>query len=361
MDCPHLEPVENGAFFERLKTRMTSQRYPFLGSLEVTFRCNLRCVHCYLGSYRSGIPSMQELTTAEIRNILDQVTDAGCLELLLTGGEPFVRPDLLDIYTYARQKGLMVILFTNATLITPEIARYLADWTPQSVEVTLYGYSQETYERISGIPGSHARCLRGIELLLQQGIPLKLKTMLMTLNQHELAQMKHFAESLGVAFRYDPLLNAGFDDGRGPLPFRLPPAEVVQADLGDPDRRKDLQDFSRRYAGFQPDSQFLYVCGAGLHSFHIDPYGRMGICMMARARSHDLRRNSFKEGWEQFIPQERALPSSGESRCAGCALRANCSQCPGWAQLEHGNSEQVVDYLCQVSHLRSEAFGFNYL
>jgi len=357
MDCPHLEPVENGEFLKKVEAKMASQRIPFSGSLEVTFRCNLRCVHCYVGDFRSGVQSKAELSTAEMRKILDQIADAGCLDLLLTGGEPLMRPDFLDIYTYAKQKGLMLTLFTNGSLLTPKIVDYLGNWPPQSVEITLYGYSQQTYERVTGISGSHARCMRGIELLLHQGIPLKLKTMLLTLNQHELDDMKHFSESLGVKFRYDPLINAGFDGGKDQLNFRLSPKELVETDLRDDARVVDLIDLARRYEGYVPDTRYLYSCGAGLNSFHIDPFGRMSVCMLARARSYDLRNGNFLEGWEHFFPLERKLPASSDSRCAGCSLRATCPQCPGWAQVESGDAEQAVDFLCQITHLRQDALN----
>ena len=108
--------------------------------------------------------------------------DEGCRWLLLTGGEPFLRPDFLDIYTNANKKGLLLTLFTNGTLLTPRSADLLAERRPFAIEITLYGATQQTYERITGIPGSYARCRRGIDLLLERNLPLKLKTMVMTLN-----------------------------------------------------------------------------------------------------------------------------------------------------------------------------------
>jgi MoaA/NifB/PqqE/SkfB family radical SAM enzyme len=112
----------------------------------------------------------RELTCQEFCNILDQIVDEGCLWLLLTGGEPFIRSDFIDIYTHAKKKGFLITLFSNGTTITPRIADYLADWRPFSLEISLYGSTQETYERITGITGSHSRCMHGIELLLEHNI-----------------------------------------------------------------------------------------------------------------------------------------------------------------------------------------------
>ncbi len=356
MDCPSPVMVEDGGFFQRMKEKLGKERLPLEGSLEVTLRCNLRCVHCYLGDFRSGIPDMQELSLAEIRSIIDQVTDAGCLDFLITGGEPFVRPDMLDIYGYAKEKGLLVTIFTNGTLLTPYIADYLADMPPFQAEITLYGASKETYERISGIPGSFERCVRGIDLLLERDISLKLKTMLLTLNHHELEAMQRFSASRGIEFRYDPLINGAHDGGRGPLSYRVDPEKVIEIEMQDPVRSQEMEKFSRRYSKVQVDDKYIYTCGAGRYSFHIDPYGRMSPCITSRARTYDLRKGSFKDGWEQFLPKERSLPTTRITHCTTCLLRGMCEQCVGRAFTETGDSEEPIDYLCQLTHLRAQAF-----
>jgi MoaA/NifB/PqqE/SkfB family radical SAM enzyme len=100
-----------------------------------------------------------ELSYEEHCRILDEIADAGCLWLLYSGGEIFARGDFLEIYTYAKKKGLLITLFTNGTMITPKIADYLLEWRPFSIEVTLYGHTKGTYERLTGIPGSYEKCM----------------------------------------------------------------------------------------------------------------------------------------------------------------------------------------------------------
>lgn len=358
MECPHIPELSYGEFSKRLHDKVAGKRIPIVGSFEVTFRCNLRCVHCYAAHGHRGIPGQTELTYTEICGILDQIVDEGCLWLLLTGGEPLLRSDFLDIYTHAKRKGLLVNLFTNGTLVTPRIADYLAEWRPFVVEISLYGRTQETYERITGVPGSHARCMRGIDLLLERGLPLKLKTMLMTLNKHELWDIKAYAEGLGVDFRFDTMLNAGLEGSRAPLASRLPPEEVVQFDLADAKRLEEWQAFCDKFLGRRDDRRYLYTCGAGLRSFHIDPYGRLSVCIVSRVPDYDVCRGSFREGWREFLAQVRYQRPAEDYRCNQCELLSLCGQCPGWAQLEHGDQGKPVEYLCQVAHLRTEAFGF---
>lgn len=357
MDCPHIPVIGMSDFKSRLRQQLTGARIPLSGSLELSYRCNLRCQHCYVAHGHTGIPGKRELALVEIQRILDEVVEAGCVWLLLTGGEPLLRPDFKEIYSYAKRKGMLVTLFTNGTLITPRLADFLAEWRPINIEITLYGNTQATYERVTGMPGAHAQVRRGIELLLERGLPLKLKTMLMTLNVQELEAMRAYAASLGLPFRYDAQLNAGLDGSGKPRQLRLDPRQVVEIDRNDPRRLQDLARFNERILNNHPDGQQLYVCAAGLYSFHIDPYGELSLCMMARQTGYNLRNFSFHQGWSQFLTQERNLKPHGRYECGECQLMPICGQCPGWSQIEHGNRQTRVDYLCQVAHLRAAAFG----
>jgi radical SAM protein with 4Fe4S-binding SPASM domain len=357
MDCGLIPQLGYSDFSRRLHWQAAIRRIPIMGSLELTFRCNLRCQHCYVAHGRGGIPGRRELSTAEINHIIDEVVDEGCLWFLITGGEPLWRRDFADIYSYARSRGLLVTLFTNGTLLTPRSADLLAEQRPFLVEITLYGATQETYDRVTGVPGSYARCRRGIELLLERDIPLQLKTIVMAHNQHELADMRSFAQSLGVGFRYDPLLNAGLDGSDRPLALRLAPEQIVQLDMEDSLRRAGLV---RRYAELwkgQLPADRLYTCNAGVSSFHIDPYGQLCLCMLDRAQGYDLRSGSFRDGWRSFLAQANAEKCSPQAACGQCALRPACAQCPGWGRLEHGDPQERVAFLCQITHLRAQALA----
>lgn len=356
MDCLPEPELRYDDFSARVHKQAREKHIPVSGSLEVTFRCNLRCEHCYLAFGRQGLPGRQELTLAEIRNVIDQIVDEGCLWFLLTGGEPLVRPDLADIYLYAKRKGLLVTLFTNATLLTPSIADLLAEWRPLVVEVSLYGHSQATYERVTGVPGSHARCLRGIELLLKNHIPVKLKTPLLNTNCHELGAMQSFARSLGVEFRFDPIINPGLDGSHRPLKARLSPEAIVAFEQADADRvQRWQQEYTSRY-GQQTSSRLLYTCAAGESGFHIDPYGELCLCMLARQPSYSLRQGPFRRGWQEFIPAQLGRECSDTFACSQCHLRTLCSQCPALARLETGDEEQIVPFLCAVAQRRAHAF-----
>ena len=344
--------------------RLCGQRVPFSGTIEITQRCNNQCIHCYNNLPLNDQAARQrELTYKQHCKILDEITDAGCLWVLFTGGEIFLRNDVLDIYTHAKQNGLLISLFTNGTLITPAVADYLVKWRPFSIEITLYGRTRQTYEQISGIPGSFERCMRGIRLLMERDLPLKLKTMAITLNKHEIWEMKQFVEAeLGLEFKFDPIINPRCDRSQSPLEVRLTPAEVVELDLKDPDRITEWSRFCDQFNGRHhstDQAEMLWRCGGGQNSFAIDPYGMLRMCTLSFCDTYNLREGDFYAGWGQFLYQLRQKKTTRQTKCIFCSIRDMCGMCPANADLECMDAEAPVDFLCQVAHLRAYCFGIS--
>jgi radical SAM protein with 4Fe4S-binding SPASM domain len=359
-----MEVVSYGEFSLEMHRRVQDRRLPTEATIEVTRRCPLECAHCYNNLPMGDTEARStELTLEEHCRILDELAEAGTLWLLYTGGEIFARRDFLEIYTYAKKKGFLITLFTNGTLITPKLADYLAEWRPFSIEITLYGHSKETYERLTGIPGSHERCLRGIELLRARGLPLKLKSVAIKINKHEMGRMKGFAEELGLEFKFDAMMSPRIDCSQSPLEVRLSPEEVVELDLQDPMRIEEWRKFAARFNGsvhrHDPErGDEVYHCGGGVHSLAIDPQGRMSICVLSHFDTYDLRRGNFVEGWEDFLFKARSKKSKMQTKCVRCEIKALCGMCPANGELENGDAEKPVEFLCQVAHLRAEVIGF---
>ncbi|MGV8042268.1 MAG: radical SAM protein [Thermoanaerobaculaceae bacterium] len=348
-------------FSQGVHTRVAGKRVPLAASMELTRRCSLRCIHCYNNLTDSESAERGgELTAAEHLRIQDELAEIGCLWLHLTGGEVLARRDFLEIYRHAKQTGFLITLFSNGTLLTPAIADALAELRPFSIEITLYGATQETYERVTGVPGSYERCRRGIALLVDRGLPLKLKTMALTANVHELWDIKRYAEEvLGVPFAFDSLVNARLDCSQTPLAVRLQPEQVVALDLGDPRRLEELRALVERNLLLLDgrSDPCLYRCGAGVYSLAIDPWGRMGLCVLAWPGHCDLRRGSVREGWEGFLGEIRRTKATRPNKCRACRLVGMCGMCPAAAELECGDPETPVDFLCEVAHLRALAVG----
>jgi len=354
VDCLGSLEITLGELGEELLAQLQGRRYPLGGSLELTERCNLACVHCYVNQPAGNREAAaREMTTAQVTGILDQLAEAGCLFLLLTGGEPLLRPDFCDIWRYAKRKGMLLTLFTNGTLLTPHLAGFLAECRPYLVEITLYGATQQTYERVTGVPGSYARCMRGIEMALEQGLRLNLKSVLLQSNRHEMEAMQTFAERLGVYYRFDGVLWPRLDGGQATLAERLSPAEVVALDREYPDRHREYEDLVRRAGPGPVRAERVYVCGAGQRSFHIDWAGKLSVCMMSRRPAYDLLHGCFRQGWEKVLGAELNKVRSLDTPCRTCTVGVLCTQCAGWSQLVHGDDETPVDHVCQIGQLRA--------
>jgi radical SAM protein with 4Fe4S-binding SPASM domain len=357
-----MDQITYGAFSADLHQKQGGQRAPLQVSIEVTRRCPLECEHCY-----NNLPMgdqdarSREMTKEEHFKMLDELVEMGCFWLLYTGGEIFARKDFLEIYTYAKQKGFLITLFTNGTLINEKIADYLVEWPPFAIEITLYGRTKETYEKLTQIPGSHEKCLRGIKLLKERGLPLKLKTVATSINKHEIFAMKQFAEDdLGVEFKMDGQINPRIDCSQSPLAVRLSPEEVVALDMHAPKGVSEYRRLAKRDAENPPavtKNGTLYFCGGGVHSCAVNPYGEMGICVISQQETFRVQEAGLKQVWEESLMRLRARMRTTITKCTDCRIQSLCGMCPANGELENGDRESPVEFLCHVAHLRAAVIG----
>jgi radical SAM protein with 4Fe4S-binding SPASM domain len=356
-----MEAVSYGEFSQALHAKFGNSRVPIDATLEVTRRCPLECQHCYNNLPMGDLDARnRELTKAEYFTLLTELAEMGVIWLLFTGGEIFARKDFLEIYTFAKQKGFLITLFTNGILVSEKIADYLKEYPPFAIEITLYGQTKQTYEALTQMPGSYERCMRGIRLLLDRGLPLKLKTVATTINKHEITAMKEFAEEeLGAEFKFDSMLNPRIDCSRAPLGVRLSPEEVVALDFQAPkviSEYRKLLGAELQKAPIPKDT--VYSCGGGIKSFAIDPFGHMSICVLSHQHTYDIRKGSVREGWVGFLWAVRQKKSTRPTKCNECRLHSVCSMCAANGELENGDAESPVEFLCEVAHLRAKTLGF---
>ncbi|MFB0564682.1 MAG: radical SAM protein [Candidatus Aminicenantaceae bacterium] len=350
MECITIPRIEYRNFCERIIDRTKAKNIPLEGQMEVTFRCNLKCVHCYVAEDSTK----KELTFPQITDIIDQIHQEGCLWLCLTGGEPLMRSDFLEIYSYAKRKGFLVTLFTNGTLITSKIADYLREYPPFMIDITLNGITAETYEGITRVPGSFQKCLEGIDLILERNLPLTLKSNGMILNRDEILKIKEHVKRLGKAkYRFDSLLIPKLNGSREPCRLRLSPEEIIDIEYADDTMREQWRGYFQDEYEI-PDPENLYRCGAGVDSFCINPYGELQLCPELREPSFDLHHGSFREGFHRFFPKIRSAKYKTESKCKDCEVRHLCPQCPARAILENGEQEAPVEYFCALARKRQE-------
>lgn len=351
--CPAYGGLTNSEYLRAFQAKAGRLRVPLMGSVDLTRRCNLRCGHCYHGPLPpEARPVPSELCLEEWKRVLDEAGRAGCLFLLLTGGEPLLRREFGDVYRHAAGLGMLLTVFTNGTLVTPEVLELFGEIPPRSVEITIYGATDRTHDAVTGVRGSFAASRRGIEALLGRGVRLKLKTILMAENRHEFEGMESLAEAYGVQFRMDAGVFPRLDGDRGPLGMRVGVEDAVALEMSSAWRERSWREYFGRARTF-PAADKLYACGCGLSSFHIDADGWLRPCLMVTEVRYDLRAGTFQDGWERVIPQVRAIAAPAGYACNRCEDRAACSVCPGFFRLENGDPGVRSGYLCALGRERA--------
>lgn len=268
------------------------ERYPLYCQWELTCLCNLRCVMCYTDCNNRPEKIRRELPTAQIFRIMDELKDAGCVDIRMTGGEPLSRPDFFAIYERARRSGFLVSVFTNGTLIDEKAADRFAAEPPNRIEISLHGVTAKTFEAVTAGPGSFDRCMKAIRLLRERKIPLLLKATAMTLNQDELLAVKAYSRDLGIPFRLGEAMRPTLEGSDAPGRYDLPPDGWSRLCEADEDIGREL----RAKTGARPP------CRTGEETFHIDAYGLLQLCSGNRRQGYDLTKGSFKEGFYRHLP-----------------------------------------------------------
>lgn len=294
------------------------------------------------------------MTTAQIKNLIDQMAEAGTLFLLITGGEPFVRSDFIEIFKYTRMKGMIVTLFSNGSMLTPEIASVLAEYGIRGLEITLYGATRETFDAVTRRPGSYDRCMQGIETALRYKLPLSLKTFIIQANKHELAQMRAFAHERDLKFRFDNMLIPRLDGSGNGHQLQISMDEMIQLDMEDADRVSAWKDVLKERQEMKVDPSFIYNCGAAHYSFHIDAYGNLSPCALVRKPCYNVLEIGLKNAWE-LLGGVRTLKHTRKTECADCPHVIFCNQCTGWSQNTMGDLETPVPFICELTKRRMQA------
>ena len=338
--------------------------------IELTERCNNDCLHCSVNLPAGDIEARAfEWTAARWKTLLTEAAGLGCLVVRLTGGEPLLRADFEEIYLHARRLGLRVMLFTNATLLTPRLARLLKDVPPlEAVEVSVYGLTEETYEAVTRARGSFAACRRGLGLLGENGVTFTVKGAVLPPTRHEADAFETWAAALpghtGVpsfATLFD--LRSRPDGGKN---AHIAGLRTDGDDFVNFARRRgeeavdEWRDFCGRSGGGRGDR--LFTCLPFGASAAVDPYGRLQFCLGLRHPDtvYDLASGSLREAVTVFLPrlrETRAADPAYLERCGRCFLKGLCGQCPAKSWAEHGTLDTPVEYFCGVAHAQAVAAG----
>jgi MoaA/NifB/PqqE/SkfB family radical SAM enzyme len=298
---------EPGGGWLRLKQKALGRAQPLAAYLELTYRCNWRCVFCYNPRHfdRRG------LSAAEWTIVLDDLRALGTLAVTLTGGEPLAHPQFLDVARAAAARRFAVRIFTNGTLVSEEVADAIAALRPLAVEMSLHGATAATHERATRAPGSFPAMLRGLERLKARRVPLLVKSLVTSLNEHELDGMIALGEGLGVRHQVDATVTPRDDGDQGPLRYRASPEAVALMYRRTAERGR-LPTAGRVEGGVN--------CGLGRTTLAVDPEGEVYPCIQWRRSSlGNVRDTRLRDLWPGSPVREEA---AALARAANEAMRA---------------------------------------
>lgn len=343
--------------------------FPLKAMFELTYRCNLKCRYCYVkppvnGQQKSRIAQRNELNAKEVFHILDQLAEAGCLNIGFTGGEPFLRKDVFDILEYAKKKGFNVIILTNGTLITPEKADSLKRLGLNKIDISFHTADEDTFDWFTKTAGTYKKVLRSIELLRERGIEVYLKTTAMTINKDNLINIRHLAvERFGAHFRWGPEVTRAWDGGKENLKFRLMSQELLEIEKAlqkdaeiefeklDSIEKKGRMPERRKGRHYKIDHSRLFRCGAGRTEVVISPFGKMRLCPDIMFPDYPISKGNFSEGWRTLSDYVKSTPPGHSYRCDKCKFVQYCDVCPARGLLECGDMSACPPYLKKMAKL----------
>lgn len=348
-------------FVDRLFEKADGKGIPLSGTFELTSRCNLDCKMCYIHKRANDAETLrEELSAEEWLSIAKEAKKHGMLFLLLTGGEPFLRSDFKKIYAECHEMGFLISINTNGTLITEEIVDFLKKYPPLRINITVYGASAETYERLCGNADSYACVHRAIHMLKEAGIAVKLNYSVTLQNVKDAAEVYQFARNTEL-----PIQAAT---------YMFPPVRACEKKECRIERLSPLQSAQAKWEydqyRFSEEMVEIYVnellegrknldsldecmelptekirCRAGATTFWITYHGQMRPCGMMTEPSVNLKQKDFTFCWTQILEMRKKIMLP--AKCTACKWKKVCEFCPAVCYAENGNYEVTPQYMCE--------------
>jgi len=325
------------------------KRHAYSGGIELTQKCNFKCVHCYLGVNKQN----EEMTTKDVLTIIDKLYDYGVLFLYFTGGEIFLRQDFGEIYVYAKEKGFIVELLTNATLITDEHIKVFNQYPPVIVSASIYGMSSQTYKQITKTI-LFDRVIDNIKRIAKNDICVEIKYIALKGNLHDFNKAEDFANEIGAKFTFSFDIFPSFDmDGKN-VSSMLDSTEIVNFEKNY-ERTKKVW-IANAVPVKHDFNKLLYECDVATNMFLIDSKGILHPCNKLRIGDKSLLGYNFSEIWESFS-YLKTIPAPKDFKCWNCLNINTCNPCPAENLLATGSCENPSKYACAIAAARMKEFS----
>ncbi len=345
-----------------LHKKASANAVPLSGCFELSPVCNFRCKMCY-------VRKTNEQICKEGKKLIDRPTwislakqcrEAGTLYLLLTGGEPFLYPEFKELYRQLHEMGFLLSANTNASMIDGETIKWLKNYAPTRMNVTLYGASAETYGRICGNPDGYERAMRGIRLLLDAGIPVVLNASMIPENAADIEEIVRIGKDLGVNTRISTYMFPPIRRDKEETDSRFTP-EVSARMFIRKSRcqfsRQTLCDMFKKQTERSADDWGVQLdhirCRAGRSSFWVSWTGEMAACgLLDFPGVQRPFEEPFLDCWKRLTHDVRSMTVL--SQCRECELREICNPCAATVYAECGDVNGKPEYLCRMAECIKE-------
>jgi radical SAM protein with 4Fe4S-binding SPASM domain len=323
--------------------------------LDLTYRCNERCVHCYLDHDDHG-----EMNTAEIKALLDQMADAGVFFLTISGGEIMMRKDFFEILEHAHARTFSIKLKTNGVLIRKKEAERIRALGVESVQISVYSHRAEVHDAITKMPGSFRQTIEAVRLLRTVGLHVTMANVLMVQNAQDYPGVRALANELGAQCTLDPTITPMMDGDRSILELNVDKAALREV-FRDGALVGNVEEFCAPPQGVDEDALDMLPCSAGHTACYVSPYGDVYPCVQFPLPSGNVRRTKFVDIWRDSpqLKEVRSITLRDMPSCSQCTHGATCTRCPGLAYLE-GNMRGPSYQDCEKSYARTGIPSENY-
>ena len=333
---------------QELNAKALALGVPMSVQLDLTYRCNERCVHCYLDHDDHG-----EMTTAEIKHLLDEMAEAGVFMLTLSGGEIFLRKDFFEILEHARRLTFCIKLKTNAIMIGKHETARIRDLGVESIQISIYSHRPEVHDAITLVPGSLKRSLDAIRFLKSQGLKVIIANVLMVQNMEDYEGVRALADELGVASVLDPTVTPMMDGDRSTLNLGVDNT-ALQSLFRNESLVGDVEEFCALPPRPGEDELQSLPCSAGHTACYVSPYGDFYPCVQFPLTCGNVRQQPFLDIWQnsEQLKEVRSIRVKDLTGCSQCTHVTNCTRCPGLAYME-GNMRGPSTQDCEKSFART--------
>lgn len=349
-------------FEKYLFDKAFSEKVPIGGTIELLPICNMDCKMCYIKTSVNEMNKMgRVLTVEEWIEIVKQLKDNGTLFLLLTGGEPLLYKDFKKLYKAIISMGIIVTINTNGTLINDEFVTLFHEYPPRRINISLYGASAQTYEKVCGYSKGYELTINAIKKLVDAKVPVKVNFTLNKNNKNDLFKVIKITEDLNIpisipTYMFPPVRKP--EDDKHFSEYRLSPKEVAQvqyeiAKYGLHEEPLSIESVKRTLNKIDEknclsehkDPPGGFLCSAGVRSFWINWQGILTPCGMVPQPQCDLKEYSFKDGWNKMIQKSTNVYTATE--CFNCRFRSICQNCAASSLAENGQTDTKVTYHCE--------------